>query len=202
MIAGGRPASRCLMATLLLLLPLSFSLSYAGKSEPQTYRIAVQVAYGDQKGAESFREELELQLLRELQHERCFREAIAEGAQEENSADLLLLVLIREMEERTDYDLTIAQRDSPYATVEESRRLIARMEATVELQLRLLPESILLRERRFGNLEGYRPQLDEDPHYEVQILMIQSLARTGRKFACKDAGKKLRKEIASARAAR
>jgi hypothetical protein len=202
MSAGGRPPFRFLLAALLLILPLSFSLPNAGKAEPQTYELAVQVAYGDFKGAESFREELELQLVRELQSERCFREAIAAGAQEENGADLLLLVLIEQMEERTDYDLTIAQRDSPYATASESRRLRATMEVRIELQLRLLPESILLRERRFGNLEGYRPQLDEDPRYEVQILMIESLARTARKFACKDTGKRLRKEIAGARAAR
>jgi hypothetical protein len=203
MSAGGRPPFRFLLATLLLFLSLSFAVSNAGKPEPQIYKLAVRVAYGDSfKGAESFREELELQLLRELQYERCFQEAIAASAQDERGADLLLLVLIQYMEERTDYDLTIAQRDSPHATVSESRRLIARMEATIELQLRLLPESILLRERRFGNLEGYRPQLDEDPHYEVQILMIENLARTVRKFACKDAGKRLRKEIAGARAAR
>ena len=122
MSAGGRPPFHFLLATLLLFLPLSFSLSNAGKSEPQSYKLAVQVAYGDSfKGAESFREELELQLLRELQYERCFREAIAASAQDESGADLLLLVLIQNMEERTDYELTIAQRDSPYATAAESR---------------------------------------------------------------------------------
>ena len=64
-----------------------------------------------------------------------------------------------------------------------------------------LPEKVTIREKRSGNEEGYRPHANEDPDYEVQLLMIERLARTGRKFACQGGGKKLQKEIESARAA-
>jgi hypothetical protein len=156
------------------------------------------VAYGEERGAESFREELELRLARKLRSESCFQDAGPAGG-EGGGADLLLRVLIHHTEERLDYDISMAQRDSPYGSPEDATRMVARMEVQMELQLLLLPEDRIIRSRQVRNVESYRPRLGEDPEYEVELQMFRRIARAASQFACKSGVKKLHKEMEKAR---
>jgi len=185
------------IAALLFMFPSS--LPHAGKGAPVALTLAVDVAYGPHQGPESFREELERQLIRESRGAGCFTRTIPARGAQEDEADLLLRVVIRELVQQTDHDLSITQRGSTYGPADESRRLTAKMEAEVDLQLLLLPESRSLRQRGFKAAEAYRPRMNEDPAYEVQLQMLDSIARSCRKFVCKGGVNRLRREIGSSR---
>ena len=181
------------MAALLLIIPLS--VASAAQDTPYPSTLAVNVEYGPRQGPESFREEFARLLIHAIQGDGCIRKTLLSSSAKEGEAELLLVALIEEMEQRTDHDLSISERNAPYATAAESRRLTARMEATVELRLLLLPGGELVRERRFKAAESYRPRMVEDAAYEVQLQLLESLAVNGRKFICKGGEKKLRKDI-------
>jgi hypothetical protein len=191
------PGNRTATLLFTLLLPLSITVSAKGNALP--YALAVEVGYGAGEGEESFREELEIQLVQELQREGCFQTVSLKRGEGASRADLMLLALIHEVKRRDDYDISIAQRDSPYAQPEEKRRMVSRIEVKIELQMLLLEENVVLRRRMLTRAAAYRPRSTEDPSYEVSLLMIDKLVRDTRKFAYRDGKRGLRKEIENAR---
>jgi hypothetical protein len=192
MVSGPPLHLKCMVA-LLLIIPLTAASAAQDESYPST--LAVKVEYGLQQGPESFREEFARRLIHAIQGDGCIRKTLPACSETESEAGLLLIAMIEEMEQRTDHDLSISERNSPHATAAESRRLTARMEAAIELRLLLLPGRELVRERKFRAAESYRPRMNEDAAYEVQLQLLENLTVSGRRFICKGGGKKLRKDI-------
>jgi hypothetical protein len=169
----------------------------AGKTGPLTYDVAVEVGYEDPPGPESLREELELEIIKTLEGAGCYR-SVNRYSREREQAELLLTVTISDLLDEQDFEISLARRESPRSPAGESTRMTARLEVDVRLQLSLLPAMIPVRTKRFHKEYGYRPYADEDPRYEVRLILIDDLARAARAFVCKS--RKVRKEIARARA--
>jgi hypothetical protein len=174
----------------------------AGSSKQADFSLSVQVAYGKQTGPESLRELLENEIIRRIAEEGCFR-AVGrfEPEAEAPDADLLVRLVIQDVEDRTDYETSLAYRDRQDQAPDEKKKLIASLEVEAALQMVTLPESAEVRRRDFRTTRSYRPEYNEDGSYEVKLRMLEHLAEESRRFACKGAGKKLAKEVEQARAA-
>lgn len=180
----------------LVVLPATPALAGGG---PAPYSVVVDVAFGPEGGPASLRDDIVRGLLRELDRNRCFASVARLQPDVEPQADLLLRLVITELEDRTEYEISLAQRDSPNTTPSEKRRLIARLEAQVRQEIWTLPEENLARVRRFKANAAYRPLFNEDGRYEVELRLVDDLVRSTRAFACKGGAKKLTREVERAR---
>ena len=173
----------------------------AGSSKQSDFSLTVQVAYGRETGPESLRELLENEIVRVIAEEGCFR-AVGRFDPEADApdADLLLRLVIQDVEDRTDYETSLAYRDRQDQAPDEKKKLIASLQVDAALQMVTLPESAEVRRRDFRTTRSYRPEYNEDGSYEVKLRMLEHLTDESRRFACKGAGKKLGKEVEQARA--
>jgi hypothetical protein len=194
-------AGACLLV--VLAVTLFASAPRAGDASASALRLEVQVAYGHEVGPESFRESLQRGLIRTIRQHGCFAEVARHDPEaEESGADLLLTLVIHDIEDRTEYDTTMAQRneDSQRPNMPNSKQpMVVFLEATVDLVLVTLPDRIQIRSRDFREKGSFRPTYAQDARYEAEQLVLDTLARAGRKFVCKGAGRKLGQEIERAR---
>lgn len=172
----------------------------SGRKSPAPYELAIEVAYGEQKGPESLREWAEREIVHEVDEAGCFSAARAFRFDGAAQSDLLVRVVLDEFEEHTEYEMTLAQRADPYAPPAERSGLIARLEVRGQIQMRTLPERHPVRQRVLHADRGYRPTFGEDAEYEVRRLLVEALAQDVRRWLCKGARKKLRDEVERARA--
>ena len=199
------PLRRTAASSLGLLLccaALFANTASAGSGQSSDYSIAVQVAYGKEVGPESLRQLLETEIMRLVVESGCFR-AVArfDPEAEVHEADLHLRLVIQEVEDRTDYETSLAYRDRKDRAPDEKKKMISTLVVGAALQILTLPESAEVRRRDFKSTRRYRPEYDEDGTYEVKRIMLEHLADESRRFACKGAGQKLAKEVERARAA-
>lgn len=171
----------------------------AARGEPLPYRIFVVVAWAHPVGPESFRTELESELIMEFTAANCFRAVEAEAPATPGTDDLKLLVTVHDFEEETEFEFGVAQRGTP--GVDLDRLTVAHLHASYHAELRTVAEDAIVREKRFRQVSSWRPVYHEDPRVEAQRRMVEAVARATRKFACKGSAGRWSKELESARAA-
>jgi hypothetical protein len=189
-------------ALLLLLAIFGFGPATlaGGGAESAPYRLGVEVRYGDEIGPTRFIDSLRRELLHELEARACFRSVRAYSEDHEDPDDLLLLVVIHDINDRTEYETTMADRHDDRGLPNEKRPMVIIIEALVDLRLLALPERVVVRSRDFRERARFRPTYREDPRHEVELLVLETLTREARMIACKGAAKKLPREIEKARA--
>jgi hypothetical protein len=189
-----RSASSALLAILCTFVP-----AIAAKSGPLPYDLAVEVVYAQPPGAEILREELEWEVVKLIDESSCFR-TVDRYSTSLDSAELLLTMSIGELVTEQDYDISLGQRDSPRSSPEVKRRMASRVLADVELHIALAAKEAPIRTKRFRKNLSYSPRVDEDPRYEVRLMLIDRLSRAARDFLCDN--RKVRREIERAIAER
>jgi hypothetical protein len=187
-----KSASSALLAILCALAP-----AIAAKSGPLPYDLAVEVVYAQPPGSEILREELEWEVVKLLDESSCFR-TVDRYSAAMDSAELLLTMSIGDLVIEQDYDISLAQRDSPRSSPEVKRRMASRVLADVELRIALPSGEAAIRTKRFRKNLSYSPRVDEDPRYEVRTMLIDRLSRAARAFLCDN--RKLRREVEHAMA--
>jgi hypothetical protein len=174
------------------------------KAAPAPQRVALQVVYGENVGTESVREEIELRIIREIEHAGCFAaieryETEDEG--EPSEADVLFRIILSGLQIREDWEESIATRTSPNRPPgDQADKVVTTIKLNVRFDVLLLPDAFTLRTRSYHHEESYRPTCSEDPRYEVRRMVIEEISRNARSFACKGS-RKLSREIERARAA-
>jgi hypothetical protein len=170
----------------------------AGRDEPLPYRVFVMAEWGHPAGPESFRAELEREILMELTAAGCFRAVDVDAPSSPGPDDLTLRVAVHAYEEEIDFEYGVAQRAQPGADLD--RLKVASVRADFRVELRTAVEDAAVRDKRFRQVGSWRPVYHEDPREEAQRLLIEGVARTTRKFACKGKSDRWSKELETARA--
>jgi hypothetical protein len=170
----------------------------ASAAEPIPYRLAIEVAWGKEKGPKKITEEIERRVRERIVGTRCVREVLPSG--EKETADLLLRMTIESVREETIYDQSMmATHTSPDPT--DKLQYTAIFEADIRLDLLSMPGGELVRSTKFREGQSRRPQTDyEDP---VEYCRERALVRIIDTMADKVCGanpKKLEKRIAKAKA--
>ena len=192
----------------LLLLVAAGTPTDAGQAGPAPFGLAVQVVYGDDSlGEESLRENVERWVFREIASHGCFASMeryrvdatageVGDGAVE---SDLLLRIRLTDLEVHESWDVSLAERMAPDQVGEDmSNRVTATVAFNVDMDLLVLPEQQLIRERDYRHHQTYRPTMNEDPREAVRLLVLEDLSRDARSFVCKGA-KKLPRAVERAR---
>jgi hypothetical protein len=184
----------------LLTLVIAGPDTRAGGKGSSEYDLSVQVAYGREVGPESLREQLEMELVREIAEKQCFASVDDFDPRSETQAgDLLLRLVIQDVKDHTEWEVSLAYRDRREGMPDDRQRQVTLLEVKAALQLLTLPEMSQVRRDDFKTSRGYRPQFGEDAKHEVRQLMLKHLAEEGRRFACKWSPKKLAREVERAR---
>lgn len=171
----------------------------AARDAPLPYRLFVSVEWGQPAGPESFRAELERELLMEFTAANCFRAVDAHAPATPGADDLKLRVTVHDYDEEIEFEFAVAQRATP--GVDLDRLSVARIRADFHAELRTAAEDAAVREKRFRQLSSWRPVYHEDPREEAQRRMVEAVARATRKFLCKGSAGRWSKELDKARAA-
>jgi hypothetical protein len=177
------------------------SLADGKRANPFPYRLQAEVGYGRVAASESVRRELERELIRELDDAGCFAAVELMGDDDEPLGELLLRLIVDDVERRTDYDLSIAERSARDAPTDAANRLEERIEARIHLALLTLPELATVRQKQFAVVGRHRPSQGEDARAVVVSEMIDETAKTTRLWVCKGSARKLSRQIESAREA-
>jgi hypothetical protein len=199
-----------LSSVVLLLLIVAGHHAIAGQAGPAPFGLGLQVVYGDDSlGAESLRDDVERWVFRDIASQGCYasmeRYRVASEDGEESGdaphsdSDLLLRIRLTNLDVHESWDVSLAERTSPdYAGGDVSNRVTATVAFDVEMDLLLLPEYSVLRNREYRHHQTYRPSMNEDPREAVRMLVLADLSRDARGFVCKGT-KKLPREMERAR---
>lgn len=200
-----RPLRPSLVAAAALLL-LSSPAAVADDA-PAPFDVALRVVY-DGAGHDSFREEVELQLVAALDVAHCFPRLVVLDPGDDpvatalgEGADLLLEVVLSDLEDELEYDISQAQRDSPDATPDVARQHTARLEVDVAILLSTLdPPGRLVRDRSMRVRRTHRPNLYEDPRTEALFELLDEISGSVERLVCKGKPSKMVKQVEQARA--
>ena len=193
------PAWTGALVAVSLLLAAPGPCQSGRNAEGTRYRLGVEVRYGDEAGPRRFIESLRRELLREIESQECFASVESYRPEGEDPPDLLLSMIIHDINDRTEYETSMANRHEDRGMPNEKQPMVITIEAVVDLRLLLLPDMLVVRSRDFRERGTFRPTYREDPRYEVELRVQETLAREGRSLVCKGAGKKLSREIERAR---
>lgn len=182
------PKARSVVAVLLLL-----SADPLKAGAPLPYDLTVRVEEGNPPLPESLREELEQELVTHLTH--CFRSVHRIGSEEIPSGELLFELTLDRLEEQVQYDVSLAQRDSPYLPPDNALRLVARIGADARLDLHRLQPPALVRSRKLRAESARRPLVAEDSRYAVRLQWMDRLVQSASSFLCKDSPQKFRRQL-------
>jgi hypothetical protein len=193
-----RPTALRYASVLALAMLCAASDTKAGGDQPLPYRLVVVVEWGQPAGPASFRAELQRELLTEISAANCFRAVHADAATSPGADDLKLRVTVHAYNEEIEFEFGVADRAAPGADLD--RLTVARIQAGFHAEVRTAVEDAVVREDHFRQQSAWRPLYHEDPRVEAQLRMIDAVARTTRRFACKGSAGRWSKQLESARA--
>jgi hypothetical protein len=170
----------------------------AGKDGPLPYRVRVVVEWGQPAGPESFRADLEHAIVAEISMAACFRAVRTDPLASPGPDDLQLRVTVHDYDEEIDFEYSVADRANPGVNLD--RLMVARLQGDFRAEVSTVLEEATVREDRFRQQSSWRPVYREDPREEAQRLLVESVARATRKFACKGSAGRWSKQLESARA--
>jgi hypothetical protein len=191
------PSPRLRFAVLALAIA-SVSPSVGARGGPHLpYRLNVVVEEGRSGVPDSFLDDLEHEIVARLATTSRFREVSHGIPASPGEDDLMLRVVVHSYKEVLDFEFGVSDQDSPDR--DKSQLTVARIGGTFQVEIRAADADAAVRERRFHHRSSWRPVIDEDPRGEAQLRLIDSVARTTRKFACKGSPASWSKELAQAR---
>lgn len=129
----------------------------AGSKAAAPYDVAVRVEFAGRVGSASVREWAAQEIVRELDQAGCFTSVRIFRPDGGAAADLLLRLVVRDFEEKTEHETTLARRNDPNAPPTERLRLIASLEVWGDMELWTLPDRFSVRARDIHVERGYRP---------------------------------------------
>jgi hypothetical protein len=165
-----------------------------------TYGLVVEVTYGEPRGPEGLRDELQFEITSALAAAGRFRAVRARPDPAPAADELLLRVVLDGYEEEIVFDASIAERTSPGAPPDVAQRLEARIRADLRLEVRTLPDTALVRHKTVRVQGARRPALDEDPRHEAELELVSEAVRAVRSFAGRGSPARWSAEIERARA--
>ena len=171
----------------------------AEKDQPRPYPLALEVAWGDPSGPETWREELERAIADEIGGRNCFRSVGHHDPSRVPEPPLMLRVSISDFIERSTYGVGIWALEAPDAPPGTRQSQVAEIRAMFDLQLISLPGEVDVRSRRFGDRVSYQPVMQEDPRYESRSRLSKSVSMTIATFVCKGSNDRFARELARAR---
>jgi hypothetical protein len=184
-----------IVALILAVLTLTGATAAA---EPLPYRLAIEVAWGKEKGPKRITEEIERRVRERIEGTRCVDEVLP--SDEQQTSDLLLRMTIVEVREETRYDQSMMATNTSTDPTDKLK-YTAVFEADIRLDLLSMPGGELVRSTKFREGQSRRPQTDyEDP---VEWARERALVRIIDAMADRVCGanpKKLEKRIAKAKA--
>lgn len=166
-------------------------------AEAQPYDLGIRIFFPTEHGEEDLRLQLELTLLAELEQAACFRsvrildpepefhEDPEDPATPGDHPDLLVRITISELEETSRFGANIAQRSNPNRTPDVDQMVVVDTEAAFAVEVIATADQIRLRNRRFNETAAYKPRMTEDPRIASWDELIESAARTTRRFLCR-----------------
>jgi len=186
---------------LLLALPVAAPAIAAG---PFPYAIDVKVRYESGVGFEGLIDTLEQRLTFELARGGCYRQVIDPHPEPEPQGDLLLLLTLSELEERTDFEATAAQREQAFDPATR-RALVAEFSVKVAFQLVLSDELRIVRSSSTTVSRSARPIMagheEEWARREARDRAVARIVKMAVRKACSGSPARLAAEIEQARAA-
>ena len=177
---------------------VAFAGAFAAKGDRLPYKVGFLVDYGEQAGPESWREEFEFLVIEHLQSRRCFEVVRRFDPDDPVSTDLLIHVIVAHVEERQNYDISETELYDPDRPPDTEKLFTLELEADFELELRKLPEDVIVRRKRLHARTSYRPRFDEDARYAIRLKVIEDIERALVTLSCKGPEKKLVRDIEKA----
>ena len=168
----------------------------AARDPALPYRLSVSVEWGQPLGPESFRDALRRQLVLEITAKRCFRSVQERPPESPTADDLSLRLFVDGFREETEFEVGIAERNDPQ--YDTGRKMIAWLDADFHAQVQAPGGERPVREQAFHRKSSWRPLYREDPRQQVQLKMIETVARATRKFVCKGSPAAWAKQVAEA----
>lgn len=173
-------------------------MAVAGKGDLLPYRVGFTVEYGANAGPESWREELEFLVIEHLDARQCFTFVRRYDPEDPFPIDLLMRVVVTQVEERQNYDLSEAELYDPNRPPDTGQMFTLELEAEFELELRKQPENVIVRRKHLQTRTSYRPRRDEDARYAIRLEVILDLEKALVGLSCKGPEKKLVQDIEKA----
>jgi len=170
----------------------------AAGAEPIPYRLAIEVAWGKEKGPKKITDEIERRVRERIEATRCVQEVLP--SEEQESADLLLRMTIESVREETQYDQSMASMNTS-SDPTDKLQYTAVFEADIRLDLFSMPGGELVRSTKFREGQSRRPQTDyEDPIEYARERALVRIIDTMADKVCGANPKKLQKRIDKAKA--
>ncbi|MDH3627879.1 MAG: hypothetical protein OES25_09520 [Acidobacteriota bacterium] len=170
--------------------------SFAGGTSPRT--LVYEVVYADGSGNERFRSDAVHWVRTELAKGGCF-ESIRERDDEPiEDGQLRLQIVLGYFDDEVSYDYSIAERFDPTAPPVDERRMGARQELDIGLNLFDDATETMLRYERRRIVTSHRPIITEDAREVSREEMVREVGRRTRLWLCRVSPAKLEKTITKA----
>lgn len=183
-----RPAPSCqLLTSTVLLLLASAAAAQAAADRPVPGRLGISVRYGEPRGPEALREELERELLAAVERAGCVQQVMLGAPPDPHQqGELLFEMVLQGLEEVIEYDSSLAERVSPDAMPQAEHALLARIRARISFELRALTPPRSLKSRRLQRESSSRPIFQEDARELARAQFVEDLVRSAAAFVCKN----------------
>jgi hypothetical protein len=171
---------------------------------PLPHTLGVEVVWGDERGAESLREELAIELVTGVRRARCFRAVCSGTCADEGGTQLRVRWIVDRLEETTEHDASLAQHHSPLGMPGAAPGVVARIRLEGRMVIEALdPEALTLRDRAVRLEPSHRPlRLEEDARDAVRRELMAAAVQTTVGAMCGDSERKWARRIDQAKARR